>query len=49
MAGYPTSLAPDPGKCGVLLDKAKLYEGKILHWIYAGDSALHLAAAGYRA
>jgi hypothetical protein len=26
----------------------KLYRSKIFHWIYAGDTALHLAAAGYR-
>ena len=25
-----------------------LYELNIAHWIYAGDSALHVAAAGYR-
>jgi hypothetical protein len=25
-----------------------LYRSKIFHWIYAGDTALHLAAAGYR-
>lgn len=25
-----------------------LYQSKIYHWIYAGDTALHLAAAGYR-
>jgi len=25
-----------------------LYESKIFHWIYVGDTALHLAAAGYR-
>ena len=24
------------------------YESSIAHWIYAGDSALHVAAAGYR-
>jgi hypothetical protein len=24
------------------------YESSIVHWIYAGDSALHVAAAGYR-
>ena len=24
------------------------YETRIAHWIYAGDSALHVAAAGYR-
>src|SRR6185295_11191445 len=28
--------------------EAKLYESKIFHWIYVGDTALHLAAAGYR-
>jgi ankyrin repeat protein len=28
--------------------KARLYEDKILHWIYLGDTPLHLAAAGYR-
>jgi hypothetical protein len=31
-----------------LIDEPKLYTSKILHWIYAGDTALHLAAAGYR-
>ncbi len=25
-----------------------LYQSKIFHWLYAGDTALHLAAAGYR-
>jgi hypothetical protein len=30
------------------VSRAKLYETEILHWIYAGDTALHLAAAGYR-
>src|SRR6185369_4107699 len=25
-----------------------LYQSKIFHWIYVGDTALHLAAAGYR-
>ena len=24
------------------------YESSIAHWIYAGDTALHVAAAGYR-
>src|SRR6185369_15247269 len=28
--------------------KPKLYQSKIFHWIYVGDTALHLAAAGYR-
>jgi hypothetical protein len=31
-----------------LIPKAKLYQSKIFHWIYVGDTALHLAAAGYR-
>lgn len=31
-----------------LIDEARLYESRIFHWIYVGDTALHLAAAGYR-
>jgi len=31
-----------------LIDKAKLYDAQIFHWMYVGDTALHLAAAGYR-
>src|SRR5437773_309128 len=30
------------------IQKARLYESNIFHWIYVGDTALHLAAAGYR-
>src|SRR5580704_5987417 len=30
------------------ISEARLYRFKIAHWIYAGDTALHLAAAGYR-
>jgi hypothetical protein len=30
------------------IDKPRLYQSEILHWTYAGDTALHLAAAGYR-
>lgn len=30
------------------IDVPKLHETKIFHWIYVGDTALHLAAAGYR-
>jgi ankyrin repeat protein len=30
------------------ISKAKLYQSPIAHWIYVGDTALHLAAAGYR-
>jgi ankyrin repeat protein len=29
--------------------EAKLYEAKVAHWLYPGDTALHLAAAGHRA
>jgi hypothetical protein len=28
--------------------EAKLYQSGIFHWFYVGDTALHLAAAGYR-
>ncbi len=31
-----------------LIEEAKLCQSKIFHWIYVGDTALHLAAAGYR-
>jgi hypothetical protein len=31
-----------------LLDEARLYESGIFHWLYVGDTALHLAAAGSR-
>ncbi len=31
------------------IDEPKLYQSEIFHWTYVGDSALHLAAAGYRA
>jgi ankyrin repeat protein len=29
-------------------DEAKLYQERIFHWMYVGDTALHLAAAGHR-
>ena len=41
-------LASDRGLATSLIDKARLYKSKILHWIYVKDTALHLAAAGYR-
>jgi len=28
--------------------EARLFDSGILHWLYAGDTALHFAAAGYR-
>jgi len=41
-------LKADRGLAVQRVEKAKLYESKIFHWLYAGDTALHLAAAGYR-
>jgi hypothetical protein len=41
-------LKADSGLATRLIGKAKLYQSKIFHWIYVGDTALHLAAAGYR-
>ena len=41
-------LKADPELAASLIDEARLYKSKILHWIYAGDTALHLAAAGHR-
>jgi hypothetical protein len=41
-------LKADPGLATRLIDQARLYETKIVHWLYAGDTALHLAAAGHR-
>jgi len=41
-------LRAEPGLATRLVQKPKLYRSGIFHWIYAGDTALHLAAAGYR-
>ena len=41
-------LKMDGGLATRLIRKPKLYDSKIFHWIYVGDTALHLAAAGYR-
>ena len=30
------------------VSKARFYDSQIFHWLYIGDTALHLAAAGYR-
>jgi hypothetical protein len=30
------------------VDVARFYDYKIFHWLYVRDTALHLAAAGYR-
>jgi ankyrin repeat protein len=41
-------LSKDASLTTVTATDAKL-ESRIAHWIYAGDTALHVAAAGYRA
>src|SRR5207244_5537537 len=41
-------LKADRGLAVQRVEEAKLYQSKIFHWLYAGDTALHLAAAGYR-
>src|SRR6266571_4257086 len=41
-------LKADVGLATRLIPKPKLYNSGIFHWIYVGDTPLHLAAAGYR-
>src|SRR5882724_9664882 len=41
-------LKADPRLATGLIDAARLYQSRIFHWIYVGDTALHLAACGYR-
>jgi hypothetical protein len=41
-------LRADAGLAVRLIQTPKLYDSSIFHWIYVGDTALHLAAAGYR-
>lgn len=41
-------LRGDAGLATGLIRKATLYQSGIFHWIYVGDTPLHLAAAGYR-
>lgn len=41
-------LKADAGLATALIKEARLYQSSIFHWIYVGDTALHLAAAGYR-
>jgi len=43
-----TLLKADGGLATRLIRQPRLYDSKIFHWIYVGDTALHLAAAGYR-
>jgi hypothetical protein len=48
VARVRTAIARNPGLATALIDTEKLYESSVFHWIYVGDTALHLAAAGYR-
>lgn len=41
-------LRDEPSLANSPIGEAKLYWSKISHWIYVGDTPLHLAAAGYR-
>ncbi len=41
-------LQADAGLASQLVQNPKLHDSGIFHWIYVGDTALHLAAAGYR-
>jgi hypothetical protein len=41
-------LQRDGGLATCRIPEARLYQSKVFHWIYVGDTALHLAAAGYR-
>jgi ankyrin repeat protein len=38
----------EPELATLLVQKPRLYHAKITHWLYAKDTPLHLAAAGYR-
>ena len=41
-------LQSDPGLATSSVGEARLYESGIFHWLYVGDTAIHLAAAGHR-
>jgi ankyrin repeat protein len=41
-------LVADPGIVNRLADQEQLLQSGIFHWIYVGDTALHVASAGYR-
>jgi len=42
-------LKADAGLATRTVRTPKFYDSKIFHWLYVGDTALHLAAAGHRA
>ncbi len=41
-------LAADSSLVDACVGEPRFYDQKIFHWLYVGDTALHLAAAGYR-
>lgn len=41
-------LSADSSLVAARISEARYYDRKIFHWLYVGDTALHLAAAGYR-
>lgn len=47
-AGAKQLLRADPSLATQQITKPQLCQREIFHWLYAGDTALHLAAAGYR-
>jgi hypothetical protein len=48
LAAVKRLLAADKSFASRRIETPKLYRSKIFHWIYVGDTALHLAVAGYR-
>ena len=43
-----TLLRTSPELASELVTQARLHDSEIFHWLYVSDTALHLAAAGYR-
>src|SRR3954452_10389192 len=41
-------LRANPNLAACATTKPCLYNSGVFHWLYAGDTAMHLAAAGYR-
>ena len=48
LANAKSLLKTNPALATAQIQKPRLYQDKILHWLYARDTALHLAAAGHR-
>jgi len=46
--GLRSMLAANRDVAARLADRDQLLESRIFHWVYVGDTALHVAAAGYR-